>query len=94
MLRGLGHVDVGTDHPHTEGARDCTDQEELSSPELVDQEQQPHKSHDGFDDAEDAGHQVHGVRFNAQALFPVSVFRGCTDCRILRWWLTEKIVGE
>lgn len=68
VLRRLRNADVGAYDPHADGTGDGTDEQELPSPELIDQEQQPHKCHDGLDDTEDARHQVHRVGLDAKAL--------------------------
>lgn len=64
----LGDADVATNNPHTDGTTDCTNKQQLSSSELVYQEQQPYKGHDGFDDTKNASHQVHSVTFDTNTL--------------------------
>lgn len=68
VLRGLRNADVGAYDPHADGTGDGTDEQEFSPAELIDQEQQPYKCHDGLDDTKDASHQVHRAGLNAKAL--------------------------
>lgn len=67
VLGGLDHADVGTNDPHANGTGDGTAEEEVSASELVDEEEEPDKSHDSLDDAKDAGHEVDGVVVDTNA---------------------------
>lgn len=56
VLGRLDDVDVGADDPHADGTRDGTAEEQFPAAELVDEEEQPDKGHDGLDDAKDTRH--------------------------------------
>lgn len=83
-------VDVCAQNPHADGACDTTDQKQLASTKLINQEQKPDESHDGFDDAKDTRHYVDCITLNTNALPKVSV----VDLERIGDTRTEKTVGE
>lgn len=93
VLRRLDDADIRADDPHADGAGDGTNQQKLASSKLIDQEQQPDEGHDSLDDTENAGHQVHGIRINANTLENDNGQQQCNLQEIAkrpalpkRWW--------
>lgn len=68
MCGWVHDVDVGANHPHADRAGDSTNEKKLTSAQLVNQEKQPDKGHDGFDNAEDTSHNANSARSNTNAL--------------------------
>lgn len=55
---GLRHIscrNVASDNPHADGTASCTDDEQVPSSEVVNEEEHPHEGQDGLDDAEYTG---------------------------------------
>lgn len=61
VVLGLDNTDVGTDDPHANGSGHGTTEKQVTSSDLIDKEEEPHKGHNSLDHTEDTGHQVHSV---------------------------------
>lgn len=61
-------IDVGTNNPHADGTGNSTNEEQLTSSQLINQEEQPDEGHGGLDNSEDTSHNANGVAGNANAL--------------------------
>jgi hypothetical protein len=68
MIGWVHDVDVGTNNPHADRAGDSTNEEKLTSAQLINQEEQPDEGHDGLDDSEDTSHNANSVAGNPNAL--------------------------
>lgn len=68
VLRGLDDVDVCTNNPHAYRTSDTSDEQKLSSSKLIDEEKQPHESHNGLDDTENTGHHIDSIGLDTDTL--------------------------
>lgn len=64
----VDNVNVGTNDPHANRASDSTDEQQLSSAQLIHQEQQPDKCHDGLYDTKETSQEVDGIGLNTKTL--------------------------
>lgn len=96
----VDNVDVGTNDPHANRASDSTDEQQLSSAQLVNQEQEPDKCHDGLYDTKETSQEIDGIGLNTKTLLKELVTEHHSKAAIRpsqnieTGGHTEKIVGE
>lgn len=54
VLFGLGNLDVRADNPQTDGTTCCTNQQQVTATDVINQPKQPNESHDSLHYTEDS----------------------------------------
>lgn len=68
VLGRFNNVDVCSNNPHADGARDGTSEKEITASELIDEEEQPDEGHNSLDDTKNTRRQIDRVSVDTQAL--------------------------